>query len=208
MPQQVLCSALEKILNQTLALNINDNLMLSVLNEKSLTIMLAELGFPLTITVINNALLVNTYNTTDESIHHCTINTSLQTLWQLKQQQQLTELIKQDKLDLQGDIKIAQQYANLFENIDIDWQSELAKHIGDIATYQLSQGLQRFQNKAKFAAHQIPSDASEWLIHEKRLLVTKTEISKFNQSVNDISQAVEQLNQRINSLSNKLSVSS
>mgnify|MGYP000020562474 FL=1 len=207
MPQQVLCSALEKIIKQALALNINGNTALTTLNEKSLTILLAELGFPLTLTVINHSILVNADATVNASSNNCIITTSLETLWQLKQEQQLTELIKQDKLDLQGDIKIAQQFASLFENIDIDWQSELAKHIGDIPTYQLSQLIGLVHKKATFAARQISSDASEWLIHEKRLLVTNTELSQFNQAVDKTSQAVEQLSQRINQLSNKLSVS-
>lgn len=207
MPQQMLCSALEKIIKQTLALNINDNAALTTLNEKSLTILLAELGFPLTLTVNNNTILISANEARQTDVNNCSINTSLQSLWLLKQEQQLTELIKQDKLDLQGDIKIAQQFASLFENIEIDWQSELAKHIGDIPTYQLSQLVGFVHKKATFAASQIPSDASEWLIHEKRLLVTNTELSQFNQAVDKTSQAVEQLSQRINQLSNKLSVS-
>lgn len=207
MSQQVLCSALEKIIKQALALNIKANTALTTLNEKSLTIVLAELGFPITLTVINHSILVNADDTINASPNNCIISTSLQTLWQLKQEQQLTELIKQDKLDLQGDIKIAQQFASLFENIDIDWQSELAKHIGDIPTYQLSRVVGLVQKKATFAARQISSDAGEWLIHEKRLLVTNTELSQFNQAVDKTSQAVEQLSQRINQLSNKLSVS-
>ena len=88
MPQQVLSSAL--------ALNLNANHDLVSLNEKTLTVTLAELGFPLCFNVMNNIVHVNGNNANSD----CTINTSLKSLWQLKQSQQLTELIKQDKVIL------------------------------------------------------------------------------------------------------------
>lgn len=200
MPQQVLSSALEKIINQALTLNLNANHDLASLNEKTLTVTLAELGFPLCFNIMNNIVYVNGNNANSD----CTINTSLKSLWQLKQSQQLTELIKQDKLNLQGDIKIAQLFASLFENIDIDWQSEIAKHIGDIPTYQLSQLFNVVKKKASFAAKQIPSDASEWLIHEKRLVVTNAELSQFHHTVNGITEEITSVNNRINALSKKI----
>ena len=94
----------------------------------------------------------------------------------------------------------------MIDNINIDWQSELAKHIGDIPTYQLGQLGQWLKNKGDFASKQISSDASEWLIHEKRLLVTQYELNQFYQAVDTIEQDYQQLSERltrINSFINK-----
>lgn len=203
MPQQALSSAIEKIINQALSLNYNPNTKLTILEGKSLSVLLHELGFTLCFNVCNEQILVTSIIDHKNNCD-CKIDTSLSTLWQLKQEQQLTSLIKQDKLDLQGDIKIAQQFAALFENIDIDWQSELAKHIGDVATYKLSQSFNALKNKATFAKTQIQADASEWLIHEKRLIVTQAELTEFYQAVHITNLDVDKLSTRIEKLTQAL----
>lgn len=198
MPEQLLTLALEKVLTQALVLNLNENKALSALENKKLVIILAELAIPLAFIVTDNNITV--LANSDES--DCTIETSLNTLWLLKQNHSLTELIKQDKLLLNGDLKVAQLYVQLFENIDVDWQSELAKQIGDVPTYQLSRFTDFLQNKFAFAKQQIQADVSEWLVHEKKLAVTKFELHDFYQKVSTTKQNLNQLEERIKQLSN------
>ncbi|MFT5757805.1 MAG: ubiquinone biosynthesis protein UbiJ [Alteromonadaceae bacterium] len=199
MHQQLLCSALEKLVNMALALNLQGKQGLDRLEQKTLSIHLQEIGFPLSFTVSAQNVLINTL------IEHpdCSINTSVKTLLELKKEQQLTELIKQDKLELSGDIKVAQNFADIAETLDIDWQSELAKHIGDIPTYKLTQVGKFVGNKLKFAAQQIQADASEWLVHEKKLVVTRSQISHFNHQVSELEKQVQLLANKAESLLNK-----
>lgn len=197
MPEQVLTSVLEKVLTQALALNVNNNSALSAVNNKKLVIVLAELATPIALLVSDNNITVLTNS--DES--DCTIETSLSTLWLLKQNYSLTELIKQDKLLLNGDLKVAQLYVQLFENIDIDWQSEFAKRIGDIPSYQLSRLGKFVQKKFSFAKQQIQADAGEWLVYEKKLAVTSFELKDFYQQVSKTQQHLNQLDERIKQLS-------
>ncbi|WP_114327675.1 ubiquinone biosynthesis accessory factor UbiJ [Candidatus Colwellia aromaticivorans] len=202
MISQALTSALEVMINKTLALS-TANVSLEKLIQKTLTLELEELGFPLSFTVCNaieNPQIVVT--TLTEGVD-CTIKTSLSTLRELKAEQQITELIKQNKLDLTGDVKVAQQFANVAENLDIDWQSELANQIGDIPTHKLMQLGKRVSTKVQFAAKQIKADASEYIVHEKRLVVTRSQIDQFNQQVFEVSEQVDMLNQRISQLINR-----
>jgi len=193
MPQQALCSVLEIIVNQALALNIHGVAILSKLEQKTLSVNLTELGFPLSFSINQQEVLVSTLTERSD----CTIDTSIKTLLDLKKEQQITELIKQEKLDVYGDIKIAQQFANIAESLEIDWGSELAKHIGDIPAFKLTQ-LQRFiGNKLRFASNQIQADSSEWLLHEKKLLITHSQIDDFKQQVEKTSQATNRLSNRI-----------
>ena len=179
--QQTLCSTIEFAVNQALALNINGNNVLSALEQKTLTILLTELGFPLSFSINENNVLVTSLTERSD----CTVNTSVKTLLELKKEQQITELIKQEKLDVQGDIKVAQLFANIAESLEIDWQSEIAKHIGDIPTYKLSQFGKSLAKKFNFATQQIQADASEWLVHEKRLVVTSSQLHDFSRQVSD-----------------------
>lgn len=202
MVSQALTSALEIIINKTLALS-TANVSLEELMQKTITLELAELGFPLSFTACksnkNSSIVVTTLTENSD----CTIQTSISTLQELKAEQQITELIKKDKLDLTGDIKVAQQFASLAENLDIDWQSELANRIGDIPTHKLMQLGKLVSKKLQFASKQINADASEYIVHEKRLVVTHSQVEQFNNQVFEVNKQVDELNQRISALANR-----
>ena len=202
MISQALTSALEVLINKALALS-TVNPSLKKLTQKTLTLELAELAFPLSFTVCNTTENSHIMVTTLTESTDCAIKTSISTLRELKAEQQITELIKQDKLDLTGDVKVAQQFASLAENLDIDWYSELASHIGDIPTHKLMQLGKRVSAKVEFATKQIKADASEYIVHEKRLVVTRSQIEQFNQQVVEVSKQVDDLNQRISLLINR-----
>ena len=179
MLQQAFNTSVELIINKVLSLHTG-HVDLKKLEQKSLTIILSELNFPITLTVSSNKILVSSLTERAD----CTVKTSISTLQALKAEQQLTELIKQDKLALTGDIKIAQQFMHLAENLNIDWQSELAAHIGDMPTHKLVQLGKKVSDKLQFASKQIQADASEYLVHEQRLVVTRSQVDLFNQQVN------------------------
>ncbi len=199
MLQQVFFSSIELMINKVLSLN-TDPIDLKKLEQKTLAIVLSELNFPISFTVTSNKVIVS--GLTERA--DCTINTSIKTLQALQAEQPLTELIKQNKLDLTGDIKIAQQFIQLAENLNIDWQSELAAHIGDMPTHKLMQLSKQVMNKVQFATKQIKADASEYIVHEKHLVVTRSQINNFNQQVNQISNHVDQLALRIEALTKGL----
>ena len=200
LPAQMLGGAIEASINQALAKNINKNLSVEQLVGKHLKVHIDEIGVPITIGFSQSTV----YVLTDDVISDCTITTSLKTLAELKQSQQLTELIKQEKLDIQGDLKTAQQFAQVFEHLTIDWQSEIAKHIGDVATYRLSQALGFIQKKANFAKQQVSEDFSQWLVYEKKLAVSNVEIQHFKNDVSQISQNLNDLMQRLTKLDQQI----
>jgi len=201
MLQQVMFAALEVIINKAVSLNINPNNQLNDLEQKTLAIKLAELPFPLCLTVNHNKILVTKLIERAD----CTITTSISTLQALKKEQQLTELIKQDRLDLIGDIKVAKHFASLAETFDIDWQTELAKHIGDVATHQLVRLGHTIKEKVAFVSEQIQADSVEYLTHEQRLVVSNSQLEQFNQAVSVVELQSKQVESRLNQLADRLS---
>ena len=198
--QQAFTSSVELLINKVLSLNTG-KIDLKKLEQKTLTIILSELNFPISLSVNNNKIIVSGLIERAD----CTVNTSIKTLQKLKAEQQLTELIKQNKLDLTGDIKVAQQFTHLAESLNIDWQSELAAHIGDLPTHKLMQLGKRVADKFQFASNQIKADASEYIVHEKRLVVTRSQIEHFNQQVSQVSDHVDKISTRIEALTKGLS---
>lgn len=194
---QALCAVIEQLINQALAYNLTGTTALKPLAEKTLMVNLAELDFALSFSVYDEKIIVSTL----DSFSNCTITTSINTLIAIKNEQQsITSLIKQDQLDIDGDIKIAQQFADIAQTLDIDWQTELAKHIGDIPTYQLQQLGKKVKKSLQFAQQQIQADFSEWLLHEKKLLISASQLQSFYLNVAQTAQQTEQLEQRIEHL--------
>ena len=203
MHTQLLAGAIEIAVNQALAKGKADTEKLTKLNGKSLAVVLAEFNRPLVLTCCDRKLLV-TSPTKQELQADCIIQTSVKSLIQLKSEHSLTQLIKTEQLDIEGDIKIAQLYAACFESLSIDWHSELELHLGDIATYKLIQLFNTVSAKLQFAKQQITSDASEWLIHEKRLAASKQEISRFASQVDQLTEQTHAVSDTINQLESRI----
>jgi ubiquinone biosynthesis protein UbiJ len=197
---QVATASLELIINKALKLNNNKAISFTSVAQKTLTLQLAELSFPLSFTVNLNSKAVTIIVTSLTEGSDCTISTSLNTLTKLKAQQSLTQLIKQDELDVSGDVKIAQQFANIAQSLEIDWQSELAKHLGDVPTHKLIHFGNKITKTVANKSQQFKADIGEYIVHEKRLAVTSSQISAFNQQAKDIEKKVDNLSARIEKL--------
>ncbi|ALO33514.1 hypothetical protein CMT41_01355 [Colwellia sp. MT41] len=197
---QVATATLEFIINKALALNHNKAISFAALKQKTLTLELAELSFPLSFTVntSDSSAVVIVRSQTDSS--DCTIKTSIKALKKLKAKKSLTQLIKQDELDVSGDIKIAQQFAHITQSLAIDWQSELARHLGDVPTHKLLQFSDKISKSISATVKQIETDISEYLVHEKRLLVTISEVTAFNRQAKQLASEVSAVSARIDKI--------
>lgn len=196
MYQQILCSLIEKIANGVVNKAEIDRSVLASLEQKTLSLELRELGFPICCSVNEQRFVIT--GVVERS--DCTISTDIKSLKLLQKEQQLTELIRQEQLDIKGDIKVAQQFAQLAESFNFDWGKELSNHIGDVPAYKVEQLQIWLKSKFSFAQQQIKSDASEWLVHEKNLLVTLPELTVFSEQVQAVKADLADLEQRIATL--------
>ena len=199
MVPQLFSATLELIINKALRLS-SQPVMLADLQQKTLAVSLAELPFSLSLTVSQDKVLCNTFTNDSD----CLITTSIATLRKLKAEQQLTQLIKDNKLDVSGDIKVAQQFAQLIEEIDIDWQSELASHIGDIPTHKITTFSNKITEKLKNTSKTMQADVAEYVVYEQRLVASSVEVSQFSQAVDQVAGQISDVEQRINALMAKL----
>ncbi len=197
---QAVTAALELIINKALALNNNTSVSFSAVAQKTLTLKLAELSFPLSFSVNSSSKPVVVIVSTLAEQSDCSIQTSLYTLKKLKDNQSLTQLIKQDELDVSGDLKVAQQFANIAQSLEIDWQSELANHLGDVPTHKLLQFGNKVTKSFLTKSKQLEADLTEYVVHEKRLVVSKSQIKAFNQRTKEIANDVSAISKRVDKL--------
>ncbi len=203
---QVLTATLEALINKALLLNQNKQLPINAIFGKTLTLKIAELTFPLSFTVSAQSVQTKIVVSRLTECSDCTVLTSFSTLKKLKADQQLTQLIKQGELDVLGDVKIAQQFAAIAQSLEIDWQTEVAKNIGDVPTHKILKFGNKITKVVAKQSTQLTADMGEYIVHEKRLVVTNSQIKRFNQQVSDVSNKVDKINHRINKLFSQLSI--
>ncbi|TYK66532.1 ubiquinone biosynthesis accessory factor UbiJ [Colwellia echini] len=196
---QMATATIEFVINKALSLN-NKSISFTALAQKTLVLTLTELPFSLCFTVKNVANSTEIIVRSQAEASDCTIQTSLQTLKKIKAEESLTTLIKQGELDVIGDIKVAQQFASIAQSLEVDWQSELAKHLGDVPTHKLLQFSNKISQSVRAKGKQFEADVGEYLVHEKRLIVTNSQITAFNQQTKDVANQVDDLSTRINNL--------
>lgn len=191
--QQLAHSLLEPLINNLLKEDASAKEKLNKLNGKSFAVQLTNLSIQLKLSVSQNELsLSNNLESAD-----CKVVTTTDQLKQLSDASQLTKLIKEDKLELEGDLAIAQAFSALLIDNDINWQNALAKYVGDGMAYRIvdkaEQLAQLFKNKSTDANY----TASSLLTDELKVAPTEQEVTLFSDQVDELSAQVDRLSAQI-----------
>lgn len=187
-------TAAEALANQLIGLDDASSARLEKLSGKRLRVTLSELGKPFTLQVMSQQLL---FSWVDTETVDCHIMTRLAVLPELRDTANITRLIKADALDIDGDPMLAQQFAQLFIALDIDWQEQLAKRIGDVPAHFLSQAFMRSRNWLE----QTVADQQAWvrdvLVEEKEILVSQAEFTGFSSEVQQLRARLDKLERNL-----------
>jgi ubiquinone biosynthesis accessory factor UbiJ len=105
-------------------------------------------------------------------------------------------------VELSGDLEFAQAVKQAFDDLDIDFQEWLASWIGDVASYQLSSGLQGIAKKGKQLTAALQADFSEFITDEVHLSPRQSELADHYLAVETLRDDVERLGQRVHRLVN------
>lgn len=196
--QQLAHSFLEPLINNLLKEDASAKEKLIKLNGKSFSVQLSNLSIQLKLSVINDKLLLsNNIEGAD-----CKVVTSTEHLKQLSDASQLTKLIKEDKLELEGDLAIAQAFSALFIDNDINWQNALAKYVGDGMAHRIlekAESLARlFKNKSTDANYTL----SSLMTDELKVAPTEQEVANFSKQVDELAAKVDRLSTQLTQLRN------
>lgn len=134
----------------------------------------------------------------------CYLSLQLSVLPELREQNNITRLIKQGKLDLEGDIQLAQQFSQLMADCKPDPEEWLSRVTGDIVAHTLVQGAKETQSWMKEQVSRHQSHLAQVVTEEWKLAPTPLEVAYFCDQVDDTERAVELLEQRLTRLVEKL----
>ncbi|AXR07893.1 ubiquinone biosynthesis accessory factor UbiJ [Salinimonas sediminis] len=209
MPASALLSAIaETAINRVLALDEDSQARLLPLNGKRLTLYIDQFPHALTLVFsqrvdVLTELLEHSELVAQLDENSCCIRTSLEVLPKLTQTSQLTQLIRQGELHLDGDLHIAQHTAALFGQLDIDPQEWLSHYTGDVIAHQAGQTLAGFKTQIANALARSRAGISNALTEEKPIGVGKLAVMHFNDEVDALRDDVQRFEARLNALNNE-----
>ncbi len=132
----------------------------------------------------------------------CYLALNLSVLPQLREKNNITQLIKQDKLVLEGDLNLAQQFSALLTELKPDVEEKLSQYTGDIVAHTLVSGV---KNSACWVKKQISRQtryAAEVLTEEWKIAPAPLEIAHFCDQVSDVDTQLADLDVRLTRLLN------
>ncbi|MDO6567959.1 SCP2 sterol-binding domain-containing protein [Alteromonas sp. 1_MG-2023] len=209
MPSSALLSAvIETAANKVLALDPDSSARMAALKGARLIAYVEPLPFAVVLVFseqVDVLTLHESFQDTVATLNHkdCCIKTSLDTLPELKHTNQLTRLIQQNKLQVEGELAVAQQVSGLFQQLDIDAEELLAAKTNDVVAHQTMKWLSAFRQKAVGALTEFNRVASNALIEEKQIAAPKLAVLHFSDEVNALRDDVARLDARLLQLEQK-----
>lgn len=199
MPIKPLLSAgFERVLNKALALSVDSQVLLAPLQGKSLKVAVNELPWPLTLHFSQQIDVLFSDNSAD-----CFIQFSLADAHLLKDTANLSRLIQQNKLTLEGELQVAQKTANVFSGLTIDWEEHLSTWLGDVPAHQLVTSIKQLHFALKSQLAKTQAIISNAALEEKKLAAHKVAVSHYNQQITDLRSRFDRLEQRVAQLSER-----
>ncbi|PNH80683.1 ubiquinone biosynthesis accessory factor UbiJ [Vibrio diazotrophicus] len=135
----------------------------------------------------------------------CYLSLHLSVLPELREQANITKLIKQDKLVLEGDIQLAQKFSQLMTDCKPDIEEWLSRVTGDVVAHTVVQGAKNVGSllTSQFNKHQ--NHLAQVLTEEWRVAPAPLEIAYFCDQVDDVKSQAARLEAKLAALLEKIS---
>ena len=133
----------------------------------------------------------------------CYLSLNLSVLPQLREQANITRLIKQDQLVLEGDIQLAQKFAQLMTDAKPDVEEWLSRVTGDVVAHSAVQGARNVGEFLRAQAKKHQNHLGQVLTEEWRVAPGPLEVAHFCDQVDDVQSATAQLEARLTRLLEK-----
>ncbi|WP_110457054.1 ubiquinone biosynthesis accessory factor UbiJ [Shewanella algidipiscicola] len=192
----LLSAAIETALQQAVKQSPQAYAKQHTLHGKMLCIQLTQLSWPIYLLFAKEIQVFSQYNgeiTTQ-------VEVDITTLYRLTEGANLTELIKQDKLKLEGDLNLLQSFSHFMQQVEFDFAEPLSKWIGDAPTHMLQQGVKQLRQGLADIFNKSRDHVGQLVVEEYRISPHKIEFIHFSDRIDELKDDTDVLNQRIERL--------
>jgi ubiquinone biosynthesis protein UbiJ len=103
-----------------------------------------------------------------------------------------------------GDVILVQELHSIGRQLDIDWESGLARVLGDSVSYPVSRGLRHLFGFANRVASTLLQNTGEYLREEKELVPVRWEVEEFLTDNRDLRADLDRVESRLSRLKKRL----
>jgi ubiquinone biosynthesis protein UbiJ len=112
---------------------------------------------------------------------------------------------KEDRLfsgevQIEGDTHLAQAFGDLLRSLEVDWEEQLSRLLGDAAAHQIGSGVRHVERWGRRTGEILSEDVKEYLQEEARALPSRYEVQDFLDDVDRLRDDVERLSARVQRL--------
>lgn len=203
MPQEVVllaCAAIETGLKKLQAQAGDDYSRQRQLHGKVFRIQLSQLSWPFYLVFAKEIQVLSRYEgDVDVSLH-----ADATTLYRVSEGVNLTELIKQDKLKLEGDLNLLQSFSQYLRGIEFDFAEPISRYLGDGPTHKLICSSHQVKDFALEVLRKTRSHLGQLAVEEYRLAPHPIELMHFRDQMDDLVADTRAIEQRIAQLRDQI----
>lgn len=167
---------------------------LARLKGKVIQVQVRELDMRLTFVLSQQVDVSSEY----EGEPDCFLSFKLSDLAELREQANITKMIKEDRLVLEGDVQLAQKFAQLLTDCKPDIEEWLSRLTGDAIAHSLVQGIKDLGQGLQKKASRHQDHLSQVLTEEWRVLPAPLEVAYFCDQVDEVKSQAANLEVKIN----------
>ncbi|RKF13306.1 hypothetical protein DBZ36_19810 [Alginatibacterium sediminis] len=130
----------------------------------------------------------------------CELKFSPSLLLALAKRESVSDLLKSEQLEVEGDIKVAQKFADLFLEMEADIEGRLASYFGDVIAYQVLRNLRLLVQAIKQMAKSSPQRLSQISAQEWQLHLPYEAFNYFKRDLEELESELDALELRIRDL--------
>lgn len=143
-------------------------------------------------------------NEPDESVADTVIELDSETLGELFGGESLERLMFRGKLAVRGRVHLLEEIRELFFGLEIDWEAELARWLGDIPAHSLAEGIRRLAQWGLRTQGEMRADIAEYIFEEARLLTGKSQFDVLRDHLTELGISADRLEARLHRLRRQL----
>jgi len=103
-------------------------------------------------------------------------------------------------IEIAGNIALAQKILSIFSNLELDWEEELSRWVGDSFAHGAGNTIRSVLKQAGQAGTTLRNNTGEYLLYESDLVADRQQVDEFNRAVDSLRNDVERLKLRLSRL--------
>ncbi|UYG08212.1 SCP2 domain-containing protein [Halomonas sp. M4R1S46] len=140
-----------------------------------------------------------------EEAYDAVVELDAETLGELLGGAPVERLMFQGKLSVRGRVHLLEAARDLLLDLDLDWEGELARWLGDIPAHSLAEGIRSLGRWGLRTRQELCADVSEYVFEEARLLPGRYQLEILRDHLTELEVATDRLEARLERLRRRLS---